>query len=64
MVTVGQGADGTVELQNILFTSQGALPGLVLVQWNIKAKTQGSVGMWGELLLKRNHSEAFDADHW
>lgn len=50
MITVGQGESGMVEMQNLLFTSQGALPGLVLVQWNIKAATQGSVGLWGELI--------------
>lgn len=48
MITVGSGEhDGVVELQNLLFTSQGALPGLVLVQWNIKAAHQGSVALWG-----------------
>lgn len=48
MITVGQGESGTAELQNLIFTSRGALPGLVLVQWNIKAEKKGSVGMWGE----------------
>lgn len=48
MVTVGNGEEGTAQLQNIMFTSRGALPGLVMVQWNIKATTKGSVGMWGQ----------------
>ncbi|KAH8744127.1 LysM domain-containing protein [Diaporthe sp. PMI_573] len=46
MITVGRGETGTAELQNLMFTSRGALPGLVLVQWNIRAEKQGSVGMW------------------
>ncbi|KAH7071790.1 LysM domain-containing protein [Paraphoma chrysanthemicola] len=46
MITVGSGEKGTVEMQNLMFTSRGALPGLVLVQWNIKAAEQGSAGMW------------------
>ncbi|KAI0452791.1 pectate lyase superfamily protein-domain-containing protein [Xylaria acuta] len=45
-ITVGNGEAGEVELQNLIFTSKGALPGLVMVQWNIKASSQGSVGMW------------------
>lgn len=48
-MTVGNGGEGTVEIQNLLFTSQGALPGLVLMYWDIKAKTQGSVAMWGKM---------------
>jgi glucan 1,3-beta-glucosidase len=30
----------------MLFTSIGALPGLILVEWNVQAETQGSVGIW------------------
>lgn len=37
---------GVVEISDILFTSIGALPGLVMVEWNVAASTQGSVGMW------------------
>lgn len=47
MITVGNGGVGT-EIQNILFTSQSSLPGLVLVQWIIKAERPRSVGMWDE----------------
>lgn len=52
MITVGQGeTNGVVELQNLLFTSRGSLPGLTLLQWDIRAASQGSVGLWGELLV-------------
>lgn len=30
----------------MLFTSIGALPGLVMVEWNVAASKTGSVGMW------------------
>ena len=47
MVKVGSvGSIGTVEISDILFTSIGALPGLVMVEWNMGADTQGSVGLW------------------
>jgi hypothetical protein len=45
-ITVGRGEIGTAELQNLMFTSRGALPGLLLVKWNIKTQVKGSVGMW------------------
>ncbi|KAK2616718.1 hypothetical protein QQS21_000330 [Conoideocrella luteorostrata] len=47
MVRVGNPGDiGTVEISDMLFTSTGALPGLVLMEWNVQAETQGSVGIW------------------
>ncbi|CAK7568439.1 MAG: hypothetical protein SEPTF4163_006429 [Sporothrix epigloea] len=47
MVQVGNAGDvGTVEISDLLFTSIGSLPGLVLVEWNVQAETQGSVGIW------------------
>ncbi|KAJ5211430.1 exo-1-3-beta-D-glucanase [Penicillium cinerascens] len=47
MIQVGNAGDmGTVEISDILFTSIGELPGLILVEWNVKAETQGSVGIW------------------
>jgi glucan 1,3-beta-glucosidase len=47
MLMVGsEGSTGTVEISDILFTSIGALPGLVMVEWNMAAETQGSVGLW------------------
>ncbi|OAA70222.1 LysM domain-containing protein [Akanthomyces lecanii RCEF 1005] len=47
MVKVGNSGDrGTVEISDMLFTSIGSLPGLVLVEWNVAADGQGSVGMF------------------
>ncbi|PYI01146.1 exo-1,3-beta-D-glucanase [Aspergillus sclerotiicarbonarius CBS 121057] len=47
MIQVGNSGDvGQVEISDILFTSIGELPGLVLVEWNIQAELQGYAGMW------------------
>jgi len=47
MVRVGNPGDsGTVEISDMLFTSIGALPGLVLMEWNVRAQQQGSVSIW------------------
>ncbi|KAG6009923.1 hypothetical protein E4U21_000694 [Claviceps maximensis] len=47
MVQVGNPGDsGIVEIPDILFTSIGALPGLIMMEWNVRAKEQGSVGIW------------------
>lgn len=47
MIQVGNEGDvGVVEISDIIFTSIGALPGLVMVEWNVAASEQGSVGMW------------------
>ena len=47
MVQVGNAGDvGTVEISDMLFTSTGSLPGLVLMEWNVQAAKPGSVGIW------------------
>ncbi|RAL02989.1 glycoside hydrolase family 55 protein [Aspergillus ibericus CBS 121593] len=47
MIQVGNAGDvGQVEISDILFTSMGELPGLVMVEWNIQAELQGYAGMW------------------
>ncbi|KAI1295256.1 exo-1,3-beta-D-glucanase [Xylaria venustula] len=47
MLQVGLPGDtGIIEISDMLFTSIGALPGLVLVQWNIAADEQGSAALW------------------
>ncbi|KID95120.1 LysM domain-containing protein, partial [Metarhizium majus ARSEF 297] len=47
MVKVGNDGDqGTVEISDMLFTSTGSLPGLVLMEWNVAAEEQGSVAMF------------------
>ncbi|KAK6335750.1 hypothetical protein TWF730_003128 [Orbilia blumenaviensis] len=46
-VRVGQVGDvGDVEITDIMFTTRGPTAGAVLVEWNVKAATQGSAGMW------------------
>jgi glucan 1,3-beta-glucosidase len=47
MIQVGRPGDtGTVEFSDMIFTSIGPLPGLVMVEWNVAASKTGSVGMW------------------
>jgi hypothetical protein len=47
MIKVGnEGDSGTVEISDMLFTSMGSLPGLVLMEWNVAAEKQGSVAMF------------------
>lgn len=47
MLRVGNPGDiGEVEISDMLFTSTGALPGLIVVEWNVAAAYQGAVGMW------------------
>ncbi|GAB7334645.1 hypothetical protein MBLNU13_g06604t2 [Cladosporium sp. NU13] len=47
MIQVGQPGDtGTVEFSDMIFTSIGPLPGLVMVDWNVAASKTGCVGMW------------------
>lgn len=48
-VLVGNASDpaGTIEIQDVLFTSIGNLPGLVMVVWAAQSITLGSCAMWG-----------------
>jgi hypothetical protein len=47
MLKVGdEGQVGDVEMQDLLFTSRGQTPGLILVEWNIQAASPGSAGLW------------------
>ncbi|KAK4141141.1 pectate lyase superfamily protein-domain-containing protein [Dichotomopilus funicola] len=47
LLRVGKRGDvGSVEIQDLLFTSKGPTPGTVLVEWNIKASSPGAAGMW------------------
>lgn len=49
LIKVGKEGDvGDVEIQDILFTSRGHTPGLIVIEWNIKARSPGSAGLWGE----------------
>lgn len=50
MLRVGNVGDvGTMEMQDLIFTTQGPTAGAILVEWNIQAKSPGSAGLWGEL---------------
>jgi len=47
MVRVGQpGQTGSVQIQDMLFTVQGATAGCILMEWNIAQSSQGSAAMW------------------
>ena len=47
MVQVGKAGDtGTLEIIEMLFTVKGPTKGAILVEWNVKASSQGAAGMW------------------
>ncbi len=47
LVRVGKdGEKGSMEIQDLLFTTRGPTAGLIAVEWNIEADTQGSAAMW------------------
>ncbi|KAK6523242.1 hypothetical protein TWF694_006132 [Orbilia ellipsospora] len=47
MVGIGGFGDvGSVEIQDLLFTTKGATSGVTLVSWLLKADKKGSAGMW------------------
>ncbi|KAK5630292.1 hypothetical protein RRF57_006007 [Xylaria bambusicola] len=47
MLKVGNSGDvGTVELQDLILTSKGPTPGVVLMEWNVLAKTPGAAALW------------------
>lgn len=47
MIRVGSpGEVGTVEITDIMFSTKGANPGAILVEWNMKGSSPGAAGMW------------------
>jgi hypothetical protein len=47
MVQVGEWGDkGSVEIQDLVFTTKGPTPGAVMMEWNIAENMQGSAAMW------------------
>ena len=47
LIRVGEpGEVGSVELQDLMFTTRGPTAGAVLVEWNIKADRPGSAALW------------------
>jgi hypothetical protein len=49
VVQVGRPNDapGVIEIQDMMFTVSGPTTGAVLLEWNAKESSKGSVGMWG-----------------
>ncbi|CAM1505217.1 Fc.00g108540.m01.CDS01 [Cosmosporella sp. VM-42] len=44
---VGQAGDvGNVEIQDLMFETQGPQPGAILMEWNVAGETAGSAGMF------------------
>jgi len=47
MLQIGEpGETGTVEITDFMFSTKGAQPGAILLQWNLKGSAQGAAGMW------------------
>ncbi|KAJ3556896.1 hypothetical protein NPX13_g10039 [Xylaria arbuscula] len=47
MLKVGNSGDvGTVELQDLILTSKGPTPGVILMEWNVLAKSAGAAALW------------------
>lgn len=40
------GDTGSVEITDLIFETMGALPGAIMVEWNVAEASQGSCGMW------------------
>lgn len=40
------GDSGTVEISDLMWETRGPTPGAIVVEWNVRAATQGSVGIW------------------
>jgi len=40
------GQTGNVEISDLMFSTKGAQPGAILLQWNIREASQGSAGVW------------------
>ncbi|XWW97896.1 hypothetical protein V2A60_005892 [Cordyceps javanica] len=37
---------GSAQMQDLLFTNKGNTPGVIFVQWNVRAAAPGKAGMW------------------
>ena len=52
MLKVGNANDvGSIEMQDLIFTSRGPAPGLIMVEWNVRASNPGAAGLWGKFLV-------------
>ncbi|OTB06764.1 glycoside hydrolase family 55 protein [Hypoxylon sp. CI-4A] len=44
---VGEAGDvGDVEMSDLIIETQGAVPGAILMQWNLEGSSNGAAGMW------------------
>ncbi|KAL3486958.1 pectate lyase superfamily protein-domain-containing protein [Aspergillus germanicus] len=47
MLNIGNEGDvGTVELQDLILTSKGPTPGVILMEWNVAASSAGAAALW------------------
>ncbi|KAI1632833.1 glucan 1,3-beta-glucosidase GLUC78 precursor [Biscogniauxia mediterranea] len=47
VLQVGEAGDvGTVEMSDLIIETKGALPGAILMQWNLAGSENGAAGMW------------------
>jgi hypothetical protein len=47
MFKVGNDGDvGSVEMQDLILTSKGPTPGVVLMEWNVQASSAGAAALW------------------
>ncbi|KAI0861353.1 glycoside hydrolase family 55 protein [Xylaria cubensis] len=47
MLKVGNDGDvGGVEMQDLILTSKGPTPGVILVEWNVQASSSGAAALW------------------
>ncbi|KAM3451968.1 hypothetical protein NHJ6243_009470 [Beauveria neobassiana] len=47
MLRVGNEGDvGNIEMQDLILTSKGPTPGVVLMEWNTQAKSNGDAALW------------------
>ncbi|UNI24919.1 hypothetical protein JDV02_010636 [Purpureocillium takamizusanense] len=46
MLKVGNANEvGSIEMQDLIFTSRGPAPGLIMVEWNVRASSPGAAGL-------------------
>lgn len=49
MVRVGKPGDkGIIEIQDMMFTTEGNTAGVILMEWNVAQTSPGSAAMWGK----------------
>ncbi|KAM3538771.1 hypothetical protein ARSEF1564_008314 [Beauveria bassiana] len=46
MLSSNEGDVGNIEMQDLILTSKGPTPGVVLMEWNIRAKSNGDAALW------------------